>query len=138
MLTAMTDLSLLGVLAATIASVVLGGIWFTVIVAKPYAAALGRLYDPAAKPGALYIVGPLVCSLIVNLTSAALISALQIKTLGEAVIFGLIVGIGYLSAVMTNIAINPNMPHPFRYAVLNAPYFVLNAVMASVIIVAIG
>jgi Protein of unknown function (DUF1761) len=138
MLNTMTELNLIGVLAATVASAILGGIWFTAIVAKPYAAALGRVYDPTAKPGALYIVGPLVCSLVVNLTTGALIAALQIATYGEAVMFGLIVGIGYLSAVMTNIAINPNMPHPFRYAAINAPYFILNAVVTSLIIVALS
>ena len=42
MLNSILEINWLAVLAATFASFVLGGIWFTLIVAKPYSAALGR------------------------------------------------------------------------------------------------
>ena len=138
MLSELVHVNWIAVLVATLASSALGGPWFGLIMAKPYAASLGRTYDPSHKPGPLFIVGPLVCALIINLTSAAFIGALNLQTFGAAAVFGLIVGVGYLTATLTNIAINPNMPHPFRYAAINAPYFILSSIIAALIIVAFG
>lgn len=128
---------MLPILAATAATFILGGLWFALIVPRRYAASLGRLYDPQAKPGPLFILGPLVCGLITNATSAYFIAALNLTTPLQAATFGLIVGLGYLTATMTNIAINPNMPHPFRYAAVNAPYFILSSILASLILTAL-
>jgi hypothetical protein len=64
-------------------------------------------------------------------------SALSIASIGDAVGFGALVGVGYLVATMTNVAINPNMPHPLRYALLNAPYFLVINVIACSILAAI-
>jgi hypothetical protein len=37
---------------------------------------------------------------------------------------------------MTNVAINPNLPRPLRYALLNAPYFLVINVIACAILAA--
>jgi len=36
-----------------------------------------------------------------------------------------------------NIAINPNFPHPLRYGLLNAPYFLVGSVVTSLALVLI-
>lgn len=137
-LTNITEMNWLGVLVATIVLFILGGVWFTILFGKAYFASLGREFDPKSKPQLLFIVGPLVCSLITIITSAILINALNIVTMENAFIFGLVVGFGYLVSTMTNIAINPNMPYPMKYALVNAPYFLLSSVIGSLIIVAIA
>lgn len=135
MLDAISRINWLAVAAATIATTVVGGLWFTVLFGKAYAAALGREYDPKTKPGPIFIFGPLVCTLITTITSALLVKALNLTTVGDGLTFGAIIGFGYSVATMTNIAINPNMPHPFRYSAVNAPFFFLTSLMTGVILV---
>ena len=125
------------VLVATLVSFVLGGIWFTVLFGKLYATALGREHDPKARPAPIFLVGPLVCSLATNTTSAVLMQALHIAALGDALLFGATIGAGYLVPTMTNIAINPNFPRPLMYAAINGPYFFLSSLLASSILLLI-
>lgn len=138
MLANLSSLNYLAILAATFISFVVGGVWFAVLMVKPYAFALGRENQPAAKPTALFMVGPLVCSLITILTLALLMKQLQISTVLGALELGLVVGTGLISATMMNIAINPNFPRPFRYAAVNAPYFIFVSVMTCVLLAVMG
>ncbi|WP_229052343.1 DUF1761 domain-containing protein [Aeromicrobium sp. Leaf350] len=130
----LSDLSWLGFALATLASIALAGLWFPVLIAKPYVVALGREEAPAPASNLVTNLGPIVCLVVVTFTSAVLLEALQVTSTGDAVLFGLIVGVGYLSAMTFQIAINPNFPRPLFYGVLNAPFFVLSSVVSAVII----
>ena len=135
MLHALFEFRLLAVAVALVPSFILGGVWFGVVVAKPYVIALGRQTLPPQKPSPLFIVGPLFCNLIVTLTSAVLLRMLGIDSIEGALGFGVLIGIGYLLSTCLNIAINPNFPRPFLYAAINAPYFIASSLMTSVILV---
>lgn len=135
MFEAMTRINWIAVLAATIATTVLGGLWFSVLFGKAYAAVLGRAYDPKAKPAPLFIVGPIVCSLITTITSAVLMKALNLSSLGEGLTFGAVVGFGYFVATMANTAINPNMPRPLMYSLVSGPFFFITSIITSSILV---
>lgn len=130
----LTEINWLAVLAATAVFAVLGGLYFTVIVAKPYAVALGNVGAELPKPGPLFIAGPMVSSLVVVITSALLLRALGAETLGEAIAFALVVSVGYLTAQTLTIAINPNFPRPILYTLINAPYFIVCTLAASIIL----
>jgi hypothetical protein len=134
MFNVLSDINWLAVIVSTLVFAVLGGIYFTVIVAKPYKVALGNENRELPKPGPLLIVGPLITSLVVVITSAILLRALSVETLGDGIVFGLIVSIGYLVAQTMTIAINPNFPRPFLYTLINAPYFIVCTVAAAVIL----
>jgi hypothetical protein len=134
MFAVLTEINWLAVLASTIVFVVLGGVYFTVVIAKPYRVALGNETTEVPKPGPIFIVGPMIASLIVIITSAVLLRALGVETLGDGIAFGLIVGIGYLVAQTMTIAINPNFPRPLLYTLINAPYFIACTLAASVIL----
>lgn len=131
----LNEINFWAVFAALIPSFVLGGIWYGVVIAKPYGIALGRETLGPQKPTALFIIGPVVCNLIATVTSAILLRILQIESLQGAIAFGGLVGIGYILSTCMNIAINPNFPRPFFYTIINAPYFILSSVMTSVILV---
>lgn len=135
MLDAMTRINWIAVLAATVATTVAGGLWFTVVFGKQYASVLGREYDPKAKPAPIFIFGPLVCSLVTTITSATLMRALSLSSIGDGVAFGAFVGLGYLVATMANTAINPNMPHPLKYSLVSGPFFLSTSIIASLILV---
>ena len=124
------------VLAASVAHFMLGGLWFTALFGKAYARSLGIEARPPQKPEARFLIGPFVCSAINIITTAWLINALGITRQADALVLGLVVGIGYLAAMTVNIAINPLFSRPFRYALINAPMFILGSVMSCAILVA--
>lgn len=136
MLDAFLSVNWRAVLAATVAHFVLGAAWYMGLVGKRYGAALGRSDLGDAKPTPLAIGGPLLCSAAVISSSAVLLRALAVTETIDGAFFGMFVGLGYLTPMVMNIAINPNFPRPFYYTALNAPFFVLGSVVAAVILVA--
>jgi Protein of unknown function (DUF1761) len=127
-----------GALVATIIVTVLAGLWFTVVVGKAYATAIGRDPGAPAPAGPLFVVGPLVCNIVTVITSALLISALKIDTIGTALQFGVIVGIGYLVTMTFQIAINPVFARPLFYGLVNGPYFLISSLIISASLVLVG
>ncbi|WP_033341104.1 DUF1761 domain-containing protein [Catenuloplanes japonicus] len=136
-LDAMNDVNWIAVPAAFVAYAVLGGVWFAVLFAKPYAASLGRDSVPGGQP-VLFYVGPMVCSLIMVVASAVLMAALAITTVGAALAFALVVGVGYLVANTVTIAINPNMPRPLFYASISGAYHLAGITLTALILVALS
>lgn len=136
-LNVLPGLNWMAIAAATVASFVMGGLWFTVLFGKAYAAALGRQHDPQAKPAPIFLIGPLVCGLVTTVASAMLMRALQIQSVGDALAFGAVVGFGYLASTTVNTAINPNMPRPLFYGLISGSYFLLSGLVVSVVLVAL-
>lgn len=136
MLQTFTQINWLSVVVASFASFALGGLWFTALFAKPYAAALGRENEPKTKPAPIYMVGPMVCGVVTTITSALLIYALNVESIAGALAFGALVGFGYMSATTVNTAINPNIPRPLFYGVVSGSYFLLSGLLTSVVLVA--
>ncbi|WP_203726977.1 DUF1761 family protein [Paractinoplanes durhamensis] len=64
-------------------------------------------------------------------------AALKIDTYGDALLFGLIVGLGYLTANTVNIAINPNFPRPLLYAAISGGFNVIGSLIVSLLLVAV-
>ncbi|MEU4167265.1 DUF1761 domain-containing protein [Streptomyces sp. NPDC026665] len=128
------DLNWLGILTGFIAFVLLGGVWFAGLFPQAYNRSLGR--EPKAKPDAspLFFVGPALTCLVITFTSAIMMAALKIDNVGDAGLFGLIVGFGYLTANTVNIAINPNFPRPLFYAAISGGYNVLGSLIVSFIL----
>ncbi len=118
MVDAFADLNWLAVIVASIAYFVLGGIWFPLIVKRAYIRAL----ESEMRSGTLSLVGPLSCITLTTITCALLIRLMGVASYAGAVEFGLLVGIGYLTPMTVNIAINPLFPRPFLYSAINAPY----------------
>jgi len=132
----LSDLSWTGFALASVASIVLAGVWFGAVIAKPYLVALGRADGPAPEADLVRQAGPVLCLMPLVLTSTWLIEVLDVTTPGDAVAFGLLVGIGYLTAMTFQIALNPNFPRPLYYGLLNAPFFVLSSVVTAAIVTA--
>lgn len=138
MIEAFVRVNWLAVVAATVAHTLLGGAWFVGLFAKPYAMALGIEERPPQKPSPIFIVGPLVCSAITIVTTGVLLQTLAITTLSAGLGLGAVVGLGYLAPMTLNIAINPLFPKPFRYALINAPFFLVGSLVASAILVTLS
>jgi hypothetical protein len=124
--------------AAAVVSFVLGGLWFAVVVPRPYNVALGRAPDERRGMPPLFLVGPFLCGLASAITSAILLRQLGVQSLGDAALFGGLIGLGYGVATSVNTAINPNMPRPLLYGLVCAPYFLVNSIATAVILTAIS
>lgn len=131
----MTEINILAVLSATISCFFIGGLWFGVIIEKPYQIAIGKQDLPGQKPSILFILAPTICNFVIILASAMLINGLGIQNISGAVFFGLTIAIGYLIPMSLMIAINPNFPRPFFYTIINAPYFLMASILSCVILI---
>ena len=135
MISQLPNLNWAAVALAFISYCLLGGLWFTVFLAKPYKISLGRAGETLPnKP--IFIVGPAICSLVITIATAILISVLNVSSLGKALELAWLVGIGYLVANTVNIAINPNIPRPILYGIISGMYHLVGISIVSVILVA--
>jgi hypothetical protein len=135
MFNVLTTINWLSVLAAFAAYFLLGALWYLVLFPKPYRASLGKENELAPPPAPLFIIGPAVCSLVVTITCAVLLYALQINSYGNALAFALVVGFGYLFTNTVNIAINPNIPRPLFYGLITGSFHVVGMVLVNLILV---
>jgi hypothetical protein len=123
------------ILIAGMASFLLGGMWFAGIFARCYALALGREHETRQAPAPLYLAGPFVCGMVTAAASGVLMHVLKVQTLGDAVGYGTLVGIGFLASTTVNTGINPNIPRPLLYGLISGSYFLVSSILVSVIVV---
>lgn len=140
MLEAFAKIHWIAVMAGTLSFTILGAAYFMALVPKQYLYVTGRENLPKEQQqvsGAIFIVGPIICSLFTVIADACLIAALGITSLADALLLGLVVGLGFLVPMTFNIAISPLFPRPLQYGLLNAPYFLVANLVACALIVAI-
>ncbi|KQS83841.1 MULTISPECIES: DUF1761 domain-containing protein [unclassified Rhizobium] len=140
MIEAFAGIHWVAVSAGTLVFMVLGATYFMVLFPKQYLYVTGRENLPEEEQrvsGAIFIVGPMICSLVTVIADAVLVSALGITSVPDALALGLVVGLGFLVPMTFNIAINPLFPRPILYGLLNAPYFLVANVIACTLIVLI-
>ena len=131
-----SSVSWLSVVAAFVPYFMLGGLWFTVFFKKPYSISVGKENNMPEKPAPIFIVGPALCTLVITIASALLMSALPIDSYGSAMALAVLVGIGYLVANTMNIAINPNIPKPIMYGIISSAYHMIGILIVFVILFA--
>jgi hypothetical protein len=113
----------------------MGWLWFTILFVKPYKISLGKKNETLSnKP--IFFLAPVICNLIVILASTVLIYTLNISSIGNAVEFGLLIGVGYLVANTVNIAVNPNIPKPLLYGLISGAFHLICILIVCVILVA--
>ncbi len=140
MLATLAEIHWIAILAGTLVFIVLGGLYFAVLVPNQYLYVTGREdlpKDQQKVSGAIFIFGPAVCSLVIVMADAYLVAALGTETPGDAAVLGFVVGLGFLIPVTFIIAINPLFPRPLQYGLLNAPYFIVANLIACILLVVI-
>lgn len=134
MLPAFSQISLVAIIAAPVAVMMLGWIWFAVLFARPYALVLGRLHDPKTKMALLYIVRPSLCMAVTAVAIAVLMKATSVSSFSQAISLGALVGVGLPASTAMNMAISPNIPRPIAYGSMSASFFLVASVMISAIL----
>lgn len=130
----LTTISWISVTVAFFAYFFLGALWYMLLFPKLYRISLGRDPQEKTSEAPIFIIGPAVCALIITITSAILMYALQISTVAGLVQFIFLIGIGYLFTNTVNIAINPNIPRPFLYGMITGMYHLTGMVIVNSIL----
>ena len=136
MFNVLTNIAWLPVLFAFVPYFLLGALWFTVLFPKQYKLSLGRENDSQQTLAPIFIIGPALCCLVITVTSAVLLYALKIDSYENALLFAVLIGVGYLFANTVNIAINPNIPRPILYGLISGSYHCVGILIVSMILVA--
>lgn len=134
MLQKISKISWWGVFLSLIFYSFLGWLWFTVLFPNQYAGTLDKLGLLPAKPDPIYYYGPPLTILPTLITTALLITILNIRTRKEAIEFGFVIGFGFLVANTFDIAINPNIPHPMSYGLLVGGFHLVGITVSCFII----
>ncbi|MES2388894.1 MAG: DUF1761 domain-containing protein [Bacteroidota bacterium] len=135
MLNVLASINWLSVLTAFAAYFILGALWFTALFSKPYLLSLGKANEIPQKTAPIFIIGPAICTLVITIAAAILMYALNISNIGDALAFGLVIGLGFLFANTVNIAINPNIPRPLLYGLISGMYHLAGISLACTVLV---
>jgi len=130
------DINWLSVVLAFVVYFLLGALWYMVLFPHPYKVSLGKANETLHNASALFVVGPGVCVLATVLATALLFYALHITSYGDALRLAAVVGVGYLVANTTNIAINPNIPRPLLYSAITSAYHLVGITLTCFILAA--
>ena len=133
---AFADLSWLAIGTATLAYYLLGALWFTPLFGAAWDTAIGHTRERGERFSAAYYVVPLVSSLLVTVAMAVLVGATGTEKLTDALVLGLVVGLGIALAVSVNNALTPHTPHPFRLGFITGGYHLLGIVAVTLILAA--
>ena len=134
MISLISAVNWLSVLASFAIYVIIGALWFTLFFKKAYRVSLGKENEPEEKTAPIFILGPAICSLFIILASAVLMLALEINSMQSAIEFAMVIGVGYLVANTVNIAINPNIPRPILYGIISGSYHLVAITLVSVLL----
>lgn len=137
MFNVLSDIHWLSVLAAFVAYYLLGALWYLVLFVQAYKVSLGKAHETLNNQSALFVVGPGVCVLVSVAATTLLFYALHITSYADALGLALVVGVGYLVANTTNIAINPNIPRPFLYSAITISYHLVGITLTCLILAAL-
>jgi hypothetical protein len=128
------ELNWFAIIIATFAYYILGAVWFTPLFGKSYDKATGVQRAKNHKWPMIYYIGPFISSFVVAIATALLIYVLHIQQLSDALMLGVIVGIGYASSISFNNSIAPNMPKPLLFGAVTGAYHLVGIILVAAII----
>lgn len=131
-----SELNWLAIILATLAYFILGAVWFTPLFGKAYDRALDSKRAKGQKWPAIYYAGPFISALVTTTATAVLLYAVHVEQMSDALLLGLIVGVGYAMSISFNNAINPKTPHPILYGAVTGSYHVVGIVVVAAIVFA--
>lgn len=131
----LSSLNWLGVAVATVVYFVFGGLWFSPLAfQRLWNASVGFNRPKGWRAGPKYYIAPLVGCFLISLATAILLQVTGVQTQADAIVLGLIVGIGYVAATVGVLAVAPNIPRPGMYAVVVGLYHIIGVAATAAII----
>jgi hypothetical protein len=118
-------LNMYSILISFIICAFLGGIYYGVLFQKYYMRVLNLEHSNKLNVSKLFYILPNLTQLITIIAINMLFNMLTVDSIIKVIELTLIVGLGIIVMTLSCISVNPLFPKPFRYILLNAPYFLL-------------
>lgn len=131
------DLNWLAVIVGAAIYFALGAVWFMpAVLGRPWMRAIGIDPDqPQTAPGVTFYVAPLIFYLIGAIATGMLAAATNSDEVGEGIILGLVVGIGYaLMITAVDAVFDPNKPKPWVWFAISGAYHLIGLVIVAVLV----
>jgi Protein of unknown function (DUF1761) len=135
MTTLFTEINWLAVIIATIAYSAFSGIWHKQFAfGKKWEEAMGFVRPEGWKETSIYYIVPSIGCLTASIAMSILVNLLPLKSINEAILLGLIVGIGFGTTVTFTNAIIPIMKKPTIFGAITGTAHALSITLVTVII----
>jgi hypothetical protein len=129
------DLNWLAVIVATLAYFLLGAVWYAqAVFGKAWQRASGVTVDPNQRPGAVFYILPLITCFLAVLATAMIAATTGSSTVGDAIVLGLVVGVGFAVSLTLLASAFGNYPEPSTNFAISASYHLVGLVGASLIV----
>ncbi len=136
------DVDWLAVILAALAYFVIGAIWYAPpVLGKAWMAAGGipDARESGQSPGPAIYAVPLVGSVLSAIALGMIALASVTDTIGEGVVLGLVVGIGFaISIALVTATFESNKPKPFVWGAINGGYHLVGNLVAAIIVAAMA
>lgn len=137
------DVDWLAVILAALAYFVIGAIWYAPPLFGRAWMAAGGIPDPreggGGGPGPAIYAVPLVGSALSAIALGMIALASGTDTIGEGVVLGLIVGVGFaISIALVTATFESGKPKPFVWGAINGGYHLVGNLVAAIIIAAMA
>jgi hypothetical protein len=115
----------------------LGAVWYMpAVLGRPWQRAIG--WDESKRPpesSAVTYIAPAIFYLVAAIVTGMLAAATGSDTLGEGIVLGLAVAIGYaLVITATDAVFDPNKPQPWVWFAITGAYHVIGLVIVAVVV----
>lgn len=130
------ELNWLAVIVAAIAFFALGAVWYAPpVFGRAWQRAAGAELPEGTRPGIAYYVGPLATCFLSTVATAMLALATGTDTFGEAIVLGLVVGIGLAAAVaFVGGVFDPHKPQPLLWFAIFSGYQLVGLLIVAAIV----
>lgn len=135
----LNSINWLGVAAATLVYSAFSGIWHRQFAfGKAWEAAMGFQRPDNWKESPIYFIVPLLGCFTASLAMAILIQLVQVDSMQETILLGLLVGIGVAMTVTFTNAVIPTMKKPLLFATITGTAHAIGMILVSVILLTLG
>jgi Protein of unknown function (DUF1761) len=131
------DVDWLAVLIAAGAYFIIGAVWYAPPVLGNAWMQAGGMERPAdgARPGPAVYVVPLIGSILSAIALGMIAVATGTDTVGEGVVLGLVVGVGFaISIALVTATFETNKANAMTWGAINAGYHLIGNLVAAIII----
>jgi hypothetical protein len=130
------DLNWLAVIVATVAWFALGGLWYArAVFGNVWMRSIGmEMPAEGQRPGPGVYLFPLIAYFIASIAIGMLAQATGSTTVGEGIVLGLVIGVGFGVTLYAVESVFGQRPQPGVWFALTAAYQLLGILIASVII----
>lgn len=135
MIQILLNLNWIAVIVSAITYFIFGGLWFLPsVLGKQNDDALGFVRPATWKPTSNYFTVPFLTCLLTSIGISVLLNGINPKSIFEAFILGLILGIAFALPVSLVNSINPKIAKPTKYGLITGIYHIIGIILSTIII----